>query len=117
MGKVGIDTLAWILMLVAAACATATPPGSLSDYTGECGDGWDNACSFGVGVALAWSVFSLLFIASILHIASLSHSNSYQQQQQQQVPMAVPVVVPGAVPAPVAMPPPAPATVDVEAAK
>ncbi len=70
IAKVILDVLAWILMLVAAACATATAPASLSQFTDQCGDGWSVFCSFGVAVALSWAVFGLLFIASILHIVS-----------------------------------------------
>ncbi len=76
MGKVGLDVLAWILMLVAAACATATAPGSLSQYTDTCGNDWSIYCSFGVAVALSWTVFGLLFIASILHAVSLKQAKT-----------------------------------------
>ncbi len=107
MGKVGLDVLAWILMLVAAACATAIPAGkgySLSDYTSTCSGGWQFSCSFGVAVALSWTVFCLLFIASILHAVSLKHATSGEK-----VAMA----------APTAAAPPAPSAVagagDVEA--
>ncbi len=74
MTKVGLDVLAWILMLVAAACATATAPGSLSQYTDTCTVDWSIYCSFGVAVAISWAVFGLLFIASILHAVSLKHA-------------------------------------------
>lgn len=82
MAKVGIEVLAWILMLVAAACATAIPAQkgySLSDYTGTCGAGWNFSCSFGVAVALSWTAFCLLFIGSILHGVSLKHAKSPKQ--------------------------------------
>ena len=73
IGKVILEVLAWILMLVAAACATAIPAEkgySLSDYTGTCSGGWQFSCSFGVAVALSWAAFGLLFIASILPVVS-----------------------------------------------
>lgn len=79
IGKVILEVLAWILMLVAAACATAIPAEkgySLSDYTGTCSGGWQFSCSFGVAVALSWAAFGLLFIASLLHAVSLKHASS-----------------------------------------
>lgn len=75
MSKLALDTIAWILMLVAAASCTAAAPYNLSDYTDSCGsDGWQISCSFGVGVAIAWTVFGLLFINTILHAAAIKHA-------------------------------------------
>jgi len=90
-GKLGIDTVSWILMLVAAASCTAAAPFSLSTYANSCGDGWSVPCSFGVGVAVAWAVFGVLFIASILHAVALKHGVAHNEAENGNG--AAPVVV------------------------
>jgi len=91
-GKLGIDTVSWILMLVAAACCTGAANSSLSAYTNSCSDyGWSISCSFGVGVAVAWALFGLLFITSILHAVALKHGVAHNEAENGNA--AAPVVV------------------------
>ena len=67
-----INMTAWILMLVAASCMTArlgfyeVSLGELTDY---CNDGWNVPCAWGVGIALSWTVFCLLFVNTFVLIA------------------------------------------------
>lgn len=67
--KAGLDAFACVLTLISAAINTGESPFSLGNYLDTCNswDGFNGACSFGVGIVLLWTTFCLLVISCVLH--------------------------------------------------